>query len=207
MGQTAKRTRRGTRRATTPGTASAGRIVRPRDLRIARSQLARLVARGQAERVARGLYRLAGAEPTTHHTVALVAKRVPHGVVCLVSALSIHEIGTQVPHVVWLAVDRKARKPELRDLPARIVRFSGATMARGVERRRIEGVPVAVTSPARTVVDCFRYRNKVGLDVALEALAEALRTRKVTISALDDMASALRARTVLRPYLEAMAWR
>jgi predicted transcriptional regulator of viral defense system len=204
MRQTAKRAHRGTRRATT---ASAGRIVRPRDLRIARSQLARLVARGQAERVARGLYRLAGAEPTTHHTVALVAKRVPHGIVCLVSALSIHEIGTQVPHEVWLAVDRKARKPELGDLPIRIVRFSGATMARGIERRRIEDVPVAVTSPARTVVDCFRYRNKVGLDVALEALAEALRTRKVTISALDEMASACRARTVLRPYLEAMAWR
>lgn len=185
----------------------AGRIVRPRDLGIPRSQLARLVARGQAERVARGLYRLAGAEPTTHHSVALVAKRVPHGIVCLVSALSIHEIGTQVPHEVWLAVDRKARKPELGDLPVRIVRFSAATMKQGIDCRRIEGVPVAVTNPARTVVDCFRYRNKVGLDVALEALAEALRLRKVTIAALDEMASACRARTVLRPYLEAMAWR
>jgi predicted transcriptional regulator of viral defense system len=157
--------------------------------------------------VARGLYRLAGAEPTTHHTVALVAKRVPHGIVCLVSALSIHEIGTQVPHEVWLAVDRKARKPQLGDLPVRIVRFSGATMEQGIDRRRIEGVPLAVTNPARTVVDCFRYRNKVGLDVALEALAEALRTRKVTMGALSEMASACRARTVLRPYLEAMGWR
>ncbi len=194
-------------RAVPPKRTGAGRIVRPRDLGIPRSQLARLVARGQAERVARGLYRLAGAEPTTHHTVALVAKRVPHGIVCLVSALSIHEIGTQVPHEVWLAVDRKARKPELGDLPVRIVRFSAATMEHGIDRRLIEGVPVAVTNPARTIVDCFRYRNKVGLDVALEALAEALRARKVTIAALDEMASACRARTVLRPYLEAMAWR
>jgi len=187
--------------------APAAGIIRPRDLGITRSQLARLVARGQAERVARGLYRLPGADPTTHHTVALVAKRVPHGIVCLVSALSIHEIGTQIPHQVWLAVAQKARKPELGDLPVRIVRFSPDALKRGIERRLIEGVPVAVTNPARTVVDCFRYRHKVGLDVALEALAEALRTRRVTIASLDEMASACRARTVLRPYLEAMAWR
>lgn len=182
-------------------------IVRPRDLGIPRSQLARLVARGEAERVGRGLYRLPGADPTTHHTVALVAKRVPHGIVCLVSALSIHEIGTQIPHEVWLAVSRKARKPELGDLPVRIVRFFGEALKRGIERRLIEGVSVAVTNPARTIVDCFRYRHKVGLDVALEALAEALRTRKVTIASIGEMASACRARTVLRPYLEAMAWR
>jgi predicted transcriptional regulator of viral defense system len=165
------------------------------------------VARGLAERVSRGLYRLAAADPTTHHYVALVAKRVPHGIACLISALSIHEIGTQIPHAVWLAVDRKARKPALMELPVRIVRFSGVTMTQGIEHRVIEGVPVAVTNPARTVVDCFRYRHKVGLDVALEALAEALRMRKVTFTDLDRMASACRARTVLRPYLEAMAWR
>jgi predicted transcriptional regulator of viral defense system len=187
--------------------AAVGGIVRPRDLRVPRSHLARLVARGKAERVSRGLYRLSDADPTAHHSVALVAKRVPHGIVCLVSALSIHEIGTQIPHEVWLAVDRKARKPSLTDLPVRIVRFSGATMKHGIEHRLIEGVPVAVTNPARTVVDCFRYRHKVGLDVALEALAEALRIRKVTFTALHTMASACRARTVMRPYLEAMAWR
>lgn len=199
-----------TRRREGPAVSAKGTptgIVRPRDLGMTRAHLARLVARGKAERVARGLYRFAGAAATTHHTVALVAKRVPHGIVCLVSALSIHEIGTQVPHEVWLAVDRHARKPELGELPVRIVRFSGATMEHGIERRLIDGVPVAVTSPARTIVDCFRYRNKVGLDVALEALAEGLRSRKVTIAALDAMASACRARTVLRPYLEAMAWR
>lgn len=205
----------GPSKSTTPG--SAGRapsrrapeagIVRPRDLGISRSQLARLVARGEAERVGRGLYRLPGADPTTHHTVALVAKRVPQGIVCLVSALSIHEVGTQIPHEVWLAVARKARKPELGDLPVRIVRFSAEGMEQGIERRLIEDVPVTVTNPARTVVDCFRYRHKVGLDVALEALGEALRTRKVTIAGVDEMASACRARTVLRPYLEAMAWR
>ncbi len=139
--------------------------------------------------------------------MALVAKRVPHGIVCLISALSIHEIGTQIPHQVWLAVARKARKPELGGLPVRIVRFSAGGLKQGIERRLIEGVPVAVTNPARTVVDCFRYRHKVGLDVALEAMAEALRMRKVTVASLDEMATACRARTVLRPYLEAMAWR
>jgi predicted transcriptional regulator of viral defense system len=194
-------------RAAPSKSTPVGGIVRPRDLRIPRSQLARLVARGHAERVSRGLYRLADADPSTHHSVALVAKRVPHGIVCLVSALSIHEIGTQIPHEVWLAIDRKARKPALKDLPVRVVRFSGATMREGIEHRIIEGVPVAVTNPARTVVDCFRYRHKVGLDVALEALAEALRARKVTFTNLDRMATACRARTVLRPYLEAMAWR
>jgi predicted transcriptional regulator of viral defense system len=206
MAQRAKTTLRRARPAV-PAKGTPAGIVRPRDLGMTRTHLARLVARGKAERVARGLYRFAGAATTTHHTVALVAKRVPHGIVCLVSALSIHEIGTQVPHEVWLAVDRHARKPELGGLPVRIVRFSGATMEHGIDRRLIDGVPVAVTSPARTIVDCFRYRNKVGLDVALEALAEGLRSRKVTIATVDAMASACRARTVLRPYLEAMAWR
>jgi predicted transcriptional regulator of viral defense system len=206
MPQVKARPRRVVRAASSKSTPVGG-IVRPRDLGIPRSQLARLVARGEAERVSRGLYRLADADPSAHHTVALVAKRVPHGIVCLVSALSIHEIGTQIPYAVWLAIDRKARKPALRDLPVRIVRFSGATMKEGIEHRVIEGVPVAVTNVARTVVDCFRYRHKVGLDVALEALAEALRARKVTFPELDRMAAACRARTVLGPYLEAMAWR
>lgn len=172
-----------------------------------RSQLVRLVERGEIERVTRGLYRLGDADVTAQHTVALVAKRVPHGVVCLLSALSLHDIGTQIPHEVWLAIDRKAHKPELGDLPARIVRFSKAALERDVERRVIEGIPVAVTNPARTVVDCFRYRNKIGLDVALEALTEVLRTKKATPGGIRQVASANRALAVLRPYLEAAAWR
>jgi predicted transcriptional regulator of viral defense system len=182
-------------------------IVRPKDLDISRSQLVRLVERGEVERVARGLYRFADTDITTQHTVALVAKRVPHGVVCLLSALSLHDLGTQIPHEVWLAIDRKAHKPELGELPLRIVRFSEKALARDVERRVIEGIPVAVTNPARTVVDCFRYRNKIGLDVALEALAEALRTKRATPSSIRDVASANRALAVIRPYLEAATWR
>jgi predicted transcriptional regulator of viral defense system len=192
-----------------PGRASkrnrpADAIARPRDLGIPRSQLARLVARGEAERVARGLYRLAGAQPTTHHTVALVAKRVPHGIVCLISALSIHEIGTQIPHEVWLAVDRKARKPELGDLPVRIVRFSATTMKLGVEPRLIEGVPVAVTNPARTVVDCFRYRNKLGMDVVIEALQLWRQRRKKKLDVLLKYARMRHVERALRPYIEVM---
>jgi predicted transcriptional regulator of viral defense system len=190
----------------TKGPRTSG-IVRPKDLDISRSQLLRLVERGEIERLARGLYSFGDTDVTIQHTVALVAKRVPHGVVCLLSALSLHDLGTQIPHEVWLAIDRKAHKPQLGDLPARIVRFSKAALARDVERRVIEGIPVAVTNPARTVVDCFRYRNKIGLDVALEALTEALRTKKATPSGIRDVASANRALAVIRPYLEAAIWR
>jgi predicted transcriptional regulator of viral defense system len=182
-------------------------IVRPKDLDITRSQLVRLVERGDVERVARGLYRLGNADVTAQHTVALVAKRVPHGVVSLLSALSLHEIGTQIPHEVWVAIDRKAHKPEMGGLPVRIVRSSAAALARDVERRVIEGIPVMVTNPARTVVDCFRYRNKIGLDVALEALTEALRSKKATPSGIRAVATANRALAVIRPYLEAATWR
>jgi predicted transcriptional regulator of viral defense system len=195
------------RRAASTKRARASGIVRPKDLDMTRSQLVRLVGRGEIERVARGLYRLGDADVTAQHTVALVAKRVPHGVVCLLSALSLHDVGTQIPHEVWIAIDRKARKPEASGLPVRIVRSSAAALARDVERRVIEGIPVMVTNPARTVVDCFRYRNKIGLDVALEALTEALRTKRVTPGGIRAVATSNRALAVIRPYLEAITWR
>jgi predicted transcriptional regulator of viral defense system len=167
--------------------------------------LQRLVAAGEVEKVGPGLYRLADAEPSEMETIALVAAAVPAGIVCLLSALRIHGIGTQTPHEVWLGLDRKARKPSRPPARVRIVRFSGPMLTYGVKTHRILGVPVRVTSPARTVVDCFRYRNKLGLDVATEALREALRSHLVTVDEILRTAGVCRARTVVRPYLEAVA--
>ena len=187
--------------------AGLGAFFRPRDvepLGVSFPGLQRLVATGAVEKVGPGLYRLAAAEPTELETIAMVASAVPAGIVCLLSALRIHGIGTQSPDEVWLALDRKARKPSR--IPARIrtVRFSGPMLTYGVQVRPILGVPVHVTSPARTVVDCFRYRRKLGLDVALEALREALRARAASVDEIMRAAEVCRARTVVRTYLEAL---
>ena len=151
-----------------------------------------------------GLYRLAEIEPTELETVAMVAAAVPHAVVCLMTALRVHEIGTESPHEVWIAIDRKARRPAQTPAQVRVVRFSKAMLTYGVVRRPMLGVPVSITSPARTVVDCFRYRNKFGLDTALEALRDALHQRLATVDEIMRAASVCRARTVLEPYVEAV---
>jgi predicted transcriptional regulator of viral defense system len=183
-------------------------VVRPRDLAgqyIPRTALARLVADGVLDRPARGVYVLADADVTEHHDLAQACKRVPRGVVCLLSALRFHRLTTQAPHEVWLGIDRKARLPRLDHPPLRIVRFSGAGLTAGVEEHTVEGVRVRVTSPARTVADCFAYRTTVGLDVALEALRECLRERRATVDDLYRAAQARRMANVMRPYLEALA--
>ncbi|MFI5020072.1 MAG: type IV toxin-antitoxin system AbiEi family antitoxin [Alphaproteobacteria bacterium] len=188
--------------------AGIGAFFRPRDLgplEVPFVELKRLVAAGTVEKVGPGLYRLAAAEPSEFETLAMVASAAPGGIICLLSALRLHGIGTQAPHEVWLALDRKARKPA--NLPARvrIVRFSGAMLTYGIKTRPILGVPVRVTSPARTVVDCFRYRSKLGLDVALEALRDAVRSRTATVDEIMRAAEVCRARTVMKTYLEALA--
>lgn len=188
--------------------AGIGAFFRPRDLEpleVPFAELQRQVAAGAVEKIAPGLYRLTAAEPNEFETLALVASAVPSGIVCLLSALRFHGIGTQAPHEVWLALDRKARKPSRLPAKLRIVRFSGPALSYGVETRFILGVPVRVTSAARTVVDCFRYRGKLGLDVALEALRDALRSRRATVDEIVRAAEVCRARTVMRPYLEALA--
>jgi predicted transcriptional regulator of viral defense system len=131
-----------------------------------------------------------------------VAARVPHGIVCLLTALHFHDIGTQLPRNVWIAIDRKARKPRTGRLPIEIVRFSGPMLHHGVERRELQGVKVRITSPARTVVDCFKYRNKIGLDVALEALKDVIQRRMTTVREINDAARVCQMSTVMRPYLE-----
>lgn len=164
-----------------------------------------MIAEGSVERVGLGLYRLADVEATEMETIAMVASAVPHAIVCLLSALRVQEIGTQSPHQVWLAIDRKARKPSRLPAKTSIVRFSGQMLTYGVITRSIQGVNVRLTNPARTVVDCFRYRNKVGLDVAMEALRDAVRSRKAMVSEIDRAAEVCRIRTVIGPYLEALS--
>jgi predicted transcriptional regulator of viral defense system len=168
-------------------------------------QLSRLVADGRLERIARGLYRMANRQATEQHGLAVAARAAPRGVVCLLSALSFHKIGTQIPHEVWMALDRRARRPALEWPPLRIVRFGGDALTAGVERHRIEGQNVPIFGIAKTLADCFKYRNKVGLDVALEALREAWRKQRVTMAEISRFAQICRVERVMRPYLEALA--
>ena len=182
-------------------------VFRPRDAArwgISRTALQRLVEAGKVERVGRGLYVPAGARVTEHHTLAEAAKRAPEGVVCLLSALSFHGMTTQSPHEVWMAIDVKARKPTADWPPLRVVRFSGDALTFGVEEHAIEGVMVSVTSRAKTVADCFKYRNKIGVDVAVEALREYLGKRGRSMDDLLAAAKVCRVTRVMQPYLEAL---
>lgn len=168
-------------------------------------QIRRLTRQGHLTRLGRGLYAPASAEPSEYHTLAEVAKRVPKGIVCLLTALRFHAIGTQHPREVWLAVDRRAAIPKIDIAPVRIVRISGAALKAGVDEHTIEGVTVRVTSPARTVVDCFKFRNKIGVDVAIEALRDYRRLRKGTVDEVWRQADRLRMTRVIRPYWDAIA--
>lgn len=161
-----------------------------------------MARRGELDQVARGLYRVPGHPVTEHVSTTAVLKRVPGAVLCLLSALHFHNIGTQQPHAVWIALGRKARKPRITDVPVRSVRFSDQALTYGVQTVEVDGLPIRVTSVARTVVDCFRYRHKIGLDVALEALKDAVGRRLATPAEIERVAAACRARTVMRPYLE-----
>ena len=182
--------------------------VTARDLAAAgihRQVLSRLVESGEIERVVRGVYRLPKHPLTENHGLAMASAVVPHGVICLLSALQFHGIGTQLPSEVWIAIDRRARRPALKYPPLRVVRYSGAALTEGVESHRIEGQTVRVYNVAKTVADCFKYRNKIGLDVALEALREARRAKQASADALWRYAKINRVANVMRPYLEAVA--
>lgn len=171
---------------------------------VRRDRLKSLVERGLLVRPARGLYVAADADVTESHTLAQVARLAPTGAVCLLSALRFHEIGTQAPSQVWLALHVKAWKPRLDPLPVRIVRMSGAALTEGVEVRVIEKVPVRITTPSKTVADCFKFRGKVGLDVAIEALREYRRSRR-SLDELRRYARICRVERVMQPYLEMVA--
>ena len=182
-------------------------VIRPRDLDahgIPRKYLNLLYHRGMLQKSGRGLYMSPEAQPTENHTLAEVCKRVPHGVVCLLSALRFHELTTQLPFEVWLAIDRKARMPKEPGLPIRTIRFSGKARTEGTKTYLIEGISVKVYTPAKTVSDCFKYRNKIGLDVAVEALRDCITQRMCTLDELWKYAEICRVANIMKPYMEAM---
>jgi len=183
-------------------------VLRPRDLDahgIPRTYLSRLQAAGKLHRIGRGLYVLPDGEVSEHRSLAEACKRVPKGVVCLINALRFHELTTQAPFEVWLAIGEKSWRPRVDYPRLRIVRFSSAALDAGVEKHRIEGVPVPIFNPAKTVADCFKYRNKIGLDIAVEALRECWRSRRCSMDELWTYAKVCRVQNVMRPYLESIA--
>ena len=183
-------------------------LVRPKELEdqgITRAQLARLVAEGLVLREARGIYVAAGHAPTAEHTLAHVAKRVPEGVFCLLTALRFHGLTTQSPAEIWVALPEKARRPRLDYPRLRVARFSGAALTEGVEELRAEGVTLHIYSAAKTVADCFKYRNKVGIDVAVEALRDFSRKYRGLATELARFARICRVSRVMQPYLDAIA--
>ena len=182
-------------------------LIRPRDLTergLPTVALTRLVRQGRLQRVGRGLYALPDRPVSEHNALAEVARKHPQAIVCLLSALRFHDLTTQSPFEVWLAIPNKARAPKMDYPPLRIVRFSGEALNLGVEDHVIDGVPVRVTSVARTVADCFKFRNKIGLDVALEALQEAWRAKRVSMDELWQYATLCRVTNVMRPYMESL---
>ena len=182
-------------------------LLRARDLvllKLPTIVLSRLVAAGKLERVARGVYGLPGQAISEHRSLAEVALRVPQGVVCLLSSLRVHGIGTQAPFEVWLAIEHRAPIPRLEQPKIRTVRMSGKAFADGIEHVLVDGVNVPVFNAAKTVADCFKYRNKIGLDVALEALRDGWAQRKFTMDAIWHFATVDRVANVMRPYLESV---
>ena len=182
-------------------------MIRARDLEsagIARSELRRAVDRNILTHVSRGIYRIASAEPEALDVITEACLRVPQGVVCLLSALNFHQLGTQAPHQIWMAINVKARKPQSSDIPLKIVRFSGIALKDGIETHQTAAGEIRVYCAAKTVADCFKYRNKTGLDVALEALRSYIQTREGTIDEIWKYAKVCRVAKVMRPYLEAM---
>lgn len=189
------------------GVARERGIARARDFDAAgipRSYLKRLCDEGVLMRHGRGLYQLADAEISAAHSLAEMARVVPRGTVCLLSALLFHELTTQLPHAVWLMLDSKDWAPRNPPVMTTIVRASGESLTAGIQRHSIEGVHVPVTAIAKTVADCFKYRNRVGLDVAMEALRDCLRYRRATVDDIMRFARICRVGNIMRPYVEAM---
>lgn len=187
--------------------ARSRKLLRARDLAphgLPTIALTRMVQAGKLERLARGLYGIPGAPISEHRSLAEVSLRVPKGVVCLISALYVHDIGTQAPFEVWLAMPHNAPAPRLDTPRLRIVRMTDAALADGVVCIKADGVSIPVFSAARTVVDCFRFRNKIGLDVALEALRDGWTRRKFAMDDLWRYARAGRVANIMRPYVEAI---
>lgn len=182
-------------------------LIRPRNVEAAgidREYLLRLYRDGHLERVGWGLYALPGTQTSESTSLAEVAKRAPNAVICLISALQFHNLTTQIADRVWIAIEHKRWEPTFDYPPLEIVRLTGRAFSFGVEEHKVDRVSVRVYSPAKTVADCFKFRNKIGLDVALEALRETWRSRKGTMDELWEAAKVCRVANVMRPYLEAV---
>jgi len=182
-------------------------VLRARDLAARgypRSTLSRLMKKGFLQRLSRGLYSVVQAEITEHQTLIEVAKTYPDAVVCLLSALLFHNLTTQLPRRVWLAVENKAWAPRKGPVRFEVVWLTGRSFSEGIEIHDIQGVPVRVYNPAKTVADCFKFRNRVGTDVAVEALRETLRERRATPAEIMKYAEICQVSTIIRPYLEAL---
>lgn len=187
--------------------AEEKKLLRPKDLadiKGVRVLISRLVESGELVKVGRGLYSIPTADYNEQQSLLEIAQRVPKAVVCLLSALRFHELTTQNPFEVWIAIEGMSRKPSLQDTPLRVMRFSGTAFTEGVEIRQINGISLKVYNPAKTVVDCFKYRNKVGIDVAIEALRDAWSQQKTTMDELWHYAKICRVSNVMRPYLESL---
>jgi predicted transcriptional regulator of viral defense system len=181
--------------------------VRPNELAgigVDPSWLHLLAKEGELERIGRGLYRITGAEHSIHIAIADLSKQIPFGVICLLSAMSFHKVGTQLPHETWMALPPGAWVPKRPVWPMRVLRFSGEAYSKGVETHLIDGVPVKVYGVAKTVADCFKFRNNTGLDVALEALREGWRGKHFTIDELTAQSRICRVERIMTPYVEAM---
>ena len=187
--------------------ARKGKILRARDLRsvgVHPEYLRRLCAKGLLVKTGRGLYMLPDVRVTALHGLALAAKSVPKGVICLLSALRFHGIGTQSPSEVWMAIPQRAAQPRVTYPKMRYVRSSGKILTAGIDEHQIEGVPVRIYGVAKTIADCFKYRNKIGLDVAIEAVRDFRRKKKGTLDELHQAATVCRVDRVMQPYLEAL---
>ncbi len=171
---------------------------------LSRTRIREAVELGVLERISRGLYARPDSELTEHHSMVQVARLVPGAAICLLSALRFHELTTQNPHEVWIAIDPKARKPVLTYPAIKVLRFGAEQFKLGLESHRVEGVNLRVYSVTRTVVDLFRYRNKIGLEVALEALKEGWQSRRFTLVEINRIAKHCRMEQVMKPYLESL---
>jgi len=182
-------------------------IIRPRDVEAAgipREYLLRLYRNGELVRVGRGLYAMPETLTSESISLAEVSKRVPTAVICLISALQFHDLTTQITNRVWIAIENKKWKPVIEYPPIELVRLTGKAFNFGIEQHEVNRVQVKVYSPAKTVADCFKFRNKIGLDIALEALRETWKSRKASMDELWEAAKVCRVANVIRPYLEAI---
>ena len=175
------------------------------DLGVSRATLMRLADKGVIEKIGRGLYSLAGGDFDETQSLIEVCKQSSSGVICLLSALQYYEMTTELPHEVWLAVEGKSRKPAIDYPPIRMCRFTGDAYHEGIETIMTPSGKMRIYSPAKTVADCFKYRNKIGKDVAISALKDCREKKLASINEINHYAKICKVHSVMRPYMEAIA--